>query len=174
MAYQSLTQIKVPAPLEESHVPRLGDVRPLRLTEAEFYALEDPPGSGLFPSLALHPLVIITDADQGEGIYAESYGPSGVETNTNAVWADGKSVWKITWTLATLTPGLAGAAVGTVPSAVDTLVRIEGACQVGTTSVMLNGSGFSAAVADTGEAYVTGPDGVTVSGLHLTVWYTKA
>jgi hypothetical protein len=174
----SYSPLKSPAPKDEAHVARLGDVRVLALTGVQLDAYEDPPGSGLYPGLVGRPWVLVTDQDADEGIYAESYPPgTGVEQNTDAEWIDGKTIWKITYAAASITPGVDGAALASSLPAIDTLTRFEGFGNLASNGsggwVPLGGSGFAVTVRDDGRLIITGPDGVTLYKVHATLWYTK-
>jgi hypothetical protein len=172
------------APAEETHAVRLGDVRPLRLTKAEFAALEYPVGSGIYPSLKGVPLVLVTDAGSEDGlyvaggnsIYAESYGEDGVAFLTGATFTDGRFIWKVTWLIPAVTPGVDGTQVAYL-AGFHKVIRFEGMGNLSNTgsggSIPLNGSGFAATVRDGGEVIFTGPAGVTLYRIHFTVWFTK-
>jgi hypothetical protein len=174
----SYTPISTPPPPTDEHVPRLGDVRVLRLTRAQFDAYENPVSSGLYPGLKTHPFILITDEDVGEGIFAESYPPGpGIELDTNATWLDGKNIWKITYTAGSLTPGVTGTALTSSLPVIDTLVRTEGYANLANNGaegwIELGGSGFAMTVRDDRKLILTGPASITIYKVHVTLWYTK-
>ena len=141
---------------------RLGDSRPLAMSRAALNACEDPPSSGLYPSLAGRPFVLVTDEDQEEGQFAESYPPgSGIERTTGAVWIDNRPVWQVVYYAASMTPGTSGAALSSALPAIDKLIRIEGAGNLSNSGaggwVPLGGSGFAITARDDGTLVVTGP-----------------
>jgi hypothetical protein len=132
----------------------------------------------LYPGLKTHPFISLVDEDVGEGLYAESYpsGP-GIEVNTNATWLDGKNIWKITYVAGSITPGVAGTVLTSALPVIETLVRQEGYGNLandGTQGwVELGGSGFHMTARDNQTLVLTGPAGVTLYKVHVTLWYTK-
>jgi hypothetical protein len=174
MTVRLVDQLSLPGPARsEAEVPRLGDLRPWILTESQLGTYESPPGAGLYPGLASRPWVLVTDQDPDEGPLGEAYEPPGDEADTRVPWTDGKTIWKVTFLAGPAVPGLAGIVMGNVPG-IGTVVRMTGCAVVsGLGTVEINGSGFGATVQANGDVRVFGPDGVALSSLHMTVWFTK-
>jgi hypothetical protein len=168
-----LSPAALTAPVLEGHAARLGDVRPLRLSRADFEAMESPPGSGIYPGLAGRPLVLVEGGEGiGGGDGAAERWAEGVETATGALWLDGKPVWRLTLTAASL---VAGGVQWTLPSPVDTLVRMECWGRAGGDGgpwIQVNGSAFAAKV-DGDEVTARSPEGMSLRKVHCTLWYTR-
>jgi hypothetical protein len=162
-------------PAEESHVPRLQDVRVLELTRAELASHEDPPGSGFYPALKNRPYILVTDegVDDPPDGPDESYAASEIDTGTK--WLDGKNIHRITFAAASVTPGETGAVLGNVLH--DTLVQARGYGNMASDGtgnwVEIGGSGFFMTLKDDGDLVLIGPAGVALHKIHVTLWYTK-
>jgi hypothetical protein len=127
-------QLHLPVgPTEDSHAVRKIDVTPVFLTKAELAALEDPPDSGLYPTLVGR-TVVVTDEDMpvaGNGAYGMTERPTG-ET-----WIDGKPIYRRTFSGAVTKPTALNTAIRTSITSFDNVssfVRYEGHVRAGSTN----------------------------------------
>jgi hypothetical protein len=89
------SQILMPIkPTEPKHVVRLEDTPPVFLTQAQLAALEDPPESGLYPSL-VNREVVVTDEDTALTAFEGMVPDYANRESQNRVTVDAKSV---SWT----------------------------------------------------------------------------
>jgi hypothetical protein len=98
------------------------------------------------------------------------------EVATTDKWIDGKTIYRQTFTVASVTPGVTGTTLGSIAT-LDTVVRFEGFGSTANSTtgyvVPLGGSGFAVAVRRNGATLLTGPASAAIYNVYLTVWYTK-
>ena len=120
----------------------------------------------------------MTDGSSESGVIpGGDFAAPGVESDTGVKWIDGKFIYRMSFTAASVAPGTAGADLSTSVPALDSLVRMEGYGNLSASGsggwVEIGGSGFSMTVRDDHRLTVVGPAGVTLYRVHVTIWYTK-